>query len=112
MNLQPLTIPPPAVSSTPSLSPQALFAPSPLFTAISTSPTPSPPPMPLDSQSLPDLVRRTTDKVEREVIARALDVVRWNRRRAARMLGVSYKTLLNKMKALGLDAEAPSELAE
>jgi DNA-binding NtrC family response regulator len=69
-------------------------------------------PMPLDSQSLPDLVRRTTDKVEREVIARALDVVRWNRRRAARMLGVSYKTLLNKMKALGLDAEAPSELVD
>ena len=37
----------------------------------------------------------------------ALDLVRWNRRRAARMLGVSYKTLLNKMKALGLDAKTP-----
>jgi DNA-binding NtrC family response regulator len=37
------------------------------------------------------------------VIANALDAVRWNRRRAARMLGVSYKTLLNKMKTLGLD---------
>jgi DNA-binding NtrC family response regulator len=59
------------------------------------------------SESLPDLVRRTTDRVEREMIAHALDVVRWNRRRAAQMLGVSYKTLLNKMKALGLDAEAP-----
>jgi len=59
-----------------------------------------------ESESLPDLVRRTTDRVEREVIANALDTVRWNRRRAARMLGVSYKTLLNKMKTLGLDAEA------
>ena len=37
------------------------------------------------------------------MIANALDAVRWNRRRAARMLGVSYKTLLNKMKTLGLD---------
>jgi DNA-binding NtrC family response regulator len=59
-----------------------------------------------EGASLPDLVRRTTDRVEREVIANALDTVRWNRRRAARMLGVSYKTLLNKMKTLGLDAEA------
>jgi DNA-binding NtrC family response regulator len=61
-----------------------------------------------DSESLPDLVRRATNSVEREVIQRALDVVRWNRRRAARMLGVSYKTLLNKMKALGLDSEGPT----
>ena len=60
-----------------------------------------------ESQSLPMLVRKATSHVEREVIARALDLVRWNRRRAARMLGVSYKTLLNKMKALGLDAKTP-----
>jgi len=59
-----------------------------------------------EPESLPDLVRRTTDRVEREVIANALDAVRWNRRRAARMLGVSYKTLLNKMKTLGLDESA------
>ena len=62
----------------------------------------------VESQSLPALVRRATSHVEREVIARALDLVRWNRRRAARMLGVSYKTLLNKMKALGLDAKTPA----
>lgn len=70
---------------------------------------PEMPIVPKDSESLPDLVRRTTDRVEREMIAHALDVVRWNRRRAAQMLGVSYKTLLNKMKSLGLDAEAPVE---
>jgi DNA-binding NtrC family response regulator len=64
-------------------------------------------PAPAESQSLPMLVRKATAHVEREVIARALDLVRWNRRRAARMLGVSYKTLLNKMKALGLDAKTP-----
>jgi len=64
-------------------------------------------PVQTESQSLPALVRKATSHVEREVIGRALDVVRWNRRRAARMLGVSYKTLLNKMKTLGLDAKAP-----
>jgi two-component system response regulator AtoC len=64
-------------------------------------------PVQTESQSLPALVRKATSHVEREVIGRALDVVRWNRRRAARMLGVSYKTLLNKMKTLGLDAKTP-----
>ena len=62
-----------------------------------------------ETNSLPDLVRRATANVEREVIARALGVVRWNRRQAARKLGISYKTLLNKMKALDLDVEAPPE---
>jgi DNA-binding NtrC family response regulator len=65
-------------------------------------------PVQAESQSLPALVRKATAHVEREVIGRALDVVRWNRRRAARMLGVSYKTLLNKMKTLGLDAKTPA----
>jgi two-component system response regulator AtoC len=60
-----------------------------------------------DRESLPDQVRRATQAVEREVIARALDLVRWNRRRAAEHLGVSYKTLLNKTKALGLDKAGP-----
>lgn len=70
----------------------------------------SPPPGGLLQEfgTLPDLARRATIRVEREMIARVLAVVRWNRRRAARMLGVSYKTLLNKMKALGLDADAPA----
>jgi DNA-binding NtrC family response regulator len=88
----------------------AAFAPA----ATETRPAPDaeaavpPPAAPADSQNLPMLVRKATSHVEREVIARALDLVRWNRRRAARMLGVSYKTLLNKMKALGLDAKTPA----
>jgi len=61
------------------------------------------------SEPLPELVRRATDRVEREVISRALSVVRWNRRRAARLLGVSYKTLLNKMRLLGLDRAEQEE---
>jgi DNA-binding NtrC family response regulator len=65
-----------------------------------------------DLESLPDRVRRVTEAVEREVITRALDLVHWNRRRAAEQLGVSYKTLLNKTKALGLDAGSKASLVD
>jgi len=41
---------------------------------------------------------------EREAILRALNVVRWNRKKAAVSLGVDYKALLYKMKKLGIDA--------
>jgi DNA-binding NtrC family response regulator len=88
--------------------PPALADTAPAADAPVASPvTPAAAPAHAESQSLPALVRKATSHVEREVIARALDLVRWNRRRAARLLGVSYKTLLNKMKALGLDAKTP-----
>jgi len=72
-------------------------------------PAPEPPADDEASEPLPELVGRATDRVEREVISRALSMVRWNRRRAARLLGVSYKTLLNKMRLLGLDTAQSSE---
>ena len=37
-------------------------------------------------------------KAERALIEKTLDQVHWNRRKAAQILGVSYKTLLNKIK--------------
>jgi transcriptional regulator with PAS, ATPase and Fis domain len=40
---------------------------------------------------------------ERETIKEVLEITYWNRRQAAGMLGVSYKTLLNKIKETGLD---------
>jgi len=52
--------------------------------------------------SLPDLARRASLAAEREAIRRTLDRFRWNRRKAAERLGVSYKTLLNKMKECGI----------
>ena len=61
----------------------------------------------VEPESLPDQVRRATEAVEREAIERVLGQVHWNRRRAAEQLGVSYKTLLNKTKALGIEAAAP-----
>lgn len=66
---------------------------------------PAPPPSPTASNtemSLPELARMAAMKAEREAIERALDKFRWNRRKAAQALGVSYKTLLNKMKECGI----------
>jgi two-component system response regulator AtoC len=58
---------------------------------------PAPPPLNRDAK-LPDLARAAALSAEREAIQDALDRFRWNRRKAASHLGVSYKTLLNKMK--------------
>ncbi len=52
--------------------------------------------------SLPELARAAAMKAEREAIQLALDKFRWNRRKAAQALGVSYKTMLNKMKVCGI----------
>ncbi len=56
----------------------------------------------VEPSRLPDLARRAALSAEREAIQRALDRFRWNRRKAAQQLGVSYKTLLNKMKECGI----------
>jgi two-component system response regulator AtoC len=55
---------------------------------------------------LPDLARAAALSAEREAIQSALDHFRWNRRKAAAQLGVSYKTLLNKMKECGITTPA------
>jgi two-component system, NtrC family, response regulator AtoC len=52
--------------------------------------------------TLADIARAAAQKAERAAIEHALEQVRWNRRRAAQVLGVSYKTLLNKIKACGI----------
>ena len=41
-------------------------------------------------------------QTERAIIEDTLNTVHWNRRRAAEQLGVSYKTLLNKIKECGI----------
>jgi two-component system response regulator AtoC len=57
-----------------------------------------------NGSKLPELARRAALSAEREAIQQALDRFRWNRRKAAQLLGVSYKTLLNKMKECGITA--------
>ena len=51
---------------------------------------------------LADVAKAAALKAERTIIEDTLRQVHWNRRRAAEQLGVSYKTLLNKIKECGI----------
>jgi two-component system response regulator AtoC len=55
-----------------------------------------------DGVDLQALARAAAMRAEREAIDQALAKFRWNRRKAAAYLKVSYKTLLNKMKECGI----------
>lgn len=77
-------------------------------TAVSQSPA-APPTPPVASvnngaddgrPSLLEIGRRAAMKAEREYIERVLLETRWNRRQAARVLKVSYKALLNKLRLI------------
>jgi two-component system, NtrC family, response regulator AtoC len=59
-----------------------------------------------DGVDLQALARTAAMKAEREAIDQALAKFRWNRRKAAAYLKVSYKTLLNKMKECGISEPA------
>jgi len=52
------------------------------------------------SLSLLEIGRRAAMAAERGAIERVLNETRWNRRQAAKILKVSYKALLNKMKLM------------
>jgi two-component system response regulator AtoC len=47
--------------------------------------------------------RRAAQEAERETIDRVLHHTQWNRKQAARLLRVSYKTLLQKIRDCGLE---------
>ena len=52
--------------------------------------------------SLKEISRRAVLEAERDVIARALEQCRWNRVKTAKMLQISYRALLYKIKDMGL----------
>ena len=54
-------------------------------------------------QGLKALVRGLKDEAEMEAIADALEKTRWCRKDAAKMLGISYKAMLYKMRQFNLD---------
>jgi len=54
------------------------------------------------SGSLTTVAKAAAMKAERAAIERTLGQVHWNRRKAAQTLGVSYKTLLSKIKDCGI----------
>ena len=53
-----------------------------------------------DTPSLLEIGRRAAMLAEREAIERVLTQTRWNRRQAAKILKISYKALLNKLKII------------
>ena len=50
-----------------------------------------------------------TQRVEKEVIAYVLEKTGWNRSKATKILKISYKTLLYKIKDLGIEPPQDSE---
>ena len=56
-----------------------------------------------DGRRLSEVAREAALAAERAVISDTLRQVHWNRRKAAVLLGVSYKTLLNKIKETGIE---------
>jgi DNA-binding NtrC family response regulator len=60
---------------------------------------------PEDSPSLLDIGRRAAQAAEREAIQRVLLQTKWNRRQAAKILKISYKALLNKLKLMEEEQE-------
>jgi DNA-binding NtrC family response regulator len=54
-----------------------------------------------------DLVGRTVEEVEKELIIDTLSHCLGNRTQAAQILGISIRTLRNKLKQYGGDSEMP-----
>ena len=97
--------------------PSAPPLPAPVFTMPPPPPPVAPPPPEppstiammnsADGVNLQELARTAAMGAEKEAIQHALERFRWNRRKTAEYLQVSYKTLLNKMKECGI-SESPS----
>jgi two-component system, NtrC family, response regulator AtoC len=52
--------------------------------------------------SLTEMARLAGERVERQLILKALEAAGWNRKLASKRLSISYRSLLNKMRKLGL----------
>jgi len=72
-------------------------------TNLAGTSVPTAPALPGDSEeSLKSIVRHAVKGLERDIILRTLEATRWNRRRAARALRISYAALLYKMREAGV----------
>ena len=73
---------------------------------LPTNPATAMPPPPksgngeADRPSLLEIGKRAAMQAEREAIEKVLTQTRWNRRQAAKILKISYKALLNKLKVI------------
>jgi two-component system response regulator AtoC len=64
-----------------------------------------------DDMPILEQVTKVNRQAETDAILAALHSTRWNRKQAAGILGIDYKSLLYKMKKLGLD-DKPTPLSE
>jgi two-component system response regulator AtoC len=60
--------------------------------------------------SLKVAARAASRRAERELILKALEQTHWNRKRAARELQISYKSLLYKIKQIGVEVPSSGEV--
>ena len=60
---------------------------------------------PAKAGSLKAVSRKAAQAAERDAILKALEETRWNRVRAAKLLNISYRSLLYKIKDAGLDGK-------
>jgi two-component system, NtrC family, response regulator AtoC len=67
------------------------------------APTGTSPAAPEAEMGLKDIARRAAMAAEKAVIKEVLEKVRWNRAEAARLLKISYKAMLYKIRQVGLD---------
>jgi DNA-binding NtrC family response regulator len=73
------------------------------FAPHAMRPADDPPrPAPVATQGLREIAYQGALAAEREALVHVLERVQWNRAEAARVLKVSYKTLLNKISQLEL----------
>jgi two-component system response regulator AtoC len=56
----------------------------------------------LSKVSLKDICREFIERTEKKIMKKALNKTKWNRKKAAILLDISYKSLLNKIKAYDL----------
>ena len=57
----------------------------------------------LENISLKKIGSIFMERAEKKLVKKALDSTKWNRKRAAKLLGISYKSLLNKIKDYNLN---------
>jgi DNA-binding NtrC family response regulator len=74
--------------------------------------TPLAPPASWHHQSLKEQVKGASQRLETEIILRTLERHRWNRRRAAETLQISYRSLLYKMKSCNLRSRPQTDRRE
>ncbi len=65
-------------------------------------------PDPPEVLSLKDISRGAAMAAEREAISKVLEQTRWNRVKAAKLLNISYRALLYKIKDVGLEPAQPA----